>query len=109
MRHCQRELPSWRRYDPRRHALPVAGMGGAIMGYFSNGTEGMVYQSVYCEKCYHDRDNKCPVWWVHLLWVGKGNDDTQSILDDLIPLSEDGCWNQQCAMFLESVRVKEGA
>ena len=32
------------------------------MGYFSNGTEGMMYEEEYCDKCWHGGDNACAVW-----------------------------------------------
>lgn len=74
------------------------------MGYFSNGTEGMAYQAAYCERCYHDREQKCAVWLVHLLY--NGDQDKQAVLDDLIPQNETGCWNQQCAMFVDGERLR---
>lgn len=48
------------------------------MGYFSNGTEGMMFEEAWCSRCVHsddrpgkaigDKDNPpCPVWMAHLL------------------------------------------
>ena len=39
------------------------------MGYFSNGTEGALYELRYCDNCQHqDPDGQgCAIWLVHLL------------------------------------------
>ena len=71
------------------------------MGYFSNGTEGAVYSDTWCSNCQHY--DQCPVWAAHLLYNYELCNDTgpgRAILDMLIPPTEDGLSNGQCAMFL---------
>jgi len=75
------------------------------MGYFSNGTEGMMYEEDYCDRCVHqDADGKgCPVWLAHLLYsyelCNKDGDPGKHMLDILIPPSKDHLGNDQCTMF----------
>jgi len=72
------------------------------MGYFSNGTEGMVYEEQYCARCVHqpkEETDGCPVWDLHHLWNGTTG-DIGGILDMLIPRDRDGI-NQQCALFVQ--------
>jgi len=72
------------------------------MGYFSNGSEGALYEHAHCSACIHyaEAPDVCPVWWVHLAYVTDANrceDKTaQMILDELIPI--EGVWNQECKM-----------
>lgn len=71
------------------------------MGYFSNGTEGAMYQAQYCEKCVHwpaDPDKGgCHVWLLHLLHnYGQKH---REALDLLIPPTADGLGNEKCTMF----------
>jgi hypothetical protein len=71
------------------------------VGYFSNGTEGMIFEEQWCSRCVHsdyqpgkeigDRDNPaCPVWMAHLLFAYElggaesENDPGKQILDILI-------------------------
>ena len=72
------------------------------MGYFSSGTEGMDYQSKYCFKCSHYEDD-CSVWLLHLNFVSKSNKHPliREILDELIPMTDNGVWNKQCSMYVE--------
>lgn len=75
------------------------------MGYFSNGTEGAIFQEQYCIRCVHDRNEDCRIWLLHLLHNGaKESSETQHILDTLMPRSEDGLTNT-CAMFHECKRT----
>jgi len=86
------------------------------MAYFSNGTEGMGYQEIYCMKCrqYKERPGYmngegCPVWDLHLLLdqyqacnaepnsEGTGLEVTAFVLDLLIPRGE--LHNEQCRLF----------
>lgn len=69
------------------------------MGYFANGTEGMMYQAVYCDRCVHDRDNDCPILALHFLWNYDQNRDKEKkmVLDMFIP--QKGIENEQCKMF----------
>lgn len=67
------------------------------MGYFSNGTEGAMFEEAWCSRCVHsdisgDReigvDPPCPVWMAHTLFAydlcnSKG--EGKQILDMLIP------------------------
>ena len=72
------------------------------MGYFSNGTEGEIYEAEYCEKCIHygDEEQGCPIWGAHLCYNYSDEDtDARNILDMLIPQKEIG--NGQCEMFIE--------
>lgn len=67
------------------------------MGYFSNGTEGEMFEEAWCSRCVHsdisgDReigvDPPCPVWGAHLLFAyglcNKKDDPGKIILDMLI-------------------------
>lgn len=87
------------------------------MGYFSNGSEGMDYEARYCVRCVHangpDGTSGCAVWLAHLLH-NYGNTHAP-VLNLLIPRTQDGLDNEQCAMFHptdkaepEPVRVSEG-
>jgi len=67
------------------------------MGYFSNGTEGRDYQYQYCERCVHDVNEDCPVWFLHLAYDGE--EDKRLVLDALIPRK--GIYNGRCRMFVE--------
>ncbi len=76
------------------------------MGYFANGTEGEIYEEKYCERCVHDRDEMCPVWFLHFTYnykaVGRNTDpDLEIVLNSLIPRSKAGLSNEQCTMFIE--------
>lgn len=67
------------------------------MGYFSNGTEGILYEEAYCDRCVH-RDG-CAVWSAHMLHNYRDCNDKESILHILIPISEDRSHNEKCRMF----------
>ena len=71
------------------------------MGYFSNGTEGIMYQARYCDQCVHDRNDDCPILLLHLMWNYEQNEnkDKQLVLDAFIPRSSDGLRNEECKMF----------
>lgn len=74
------------------------------MGYFSNGTEGDLYESRYCNRCVHEDDEKgCPVMLAHILYAyelcNEEKHPGKVMLDLLIPRSKDGCGNEQCVMF----------
>jgi len=74
------------------------------MGYFSNGTEGMMYEERFCCNCIHNKeDEQCPVWYIHEVFnydaVGKDADNKiKKILNTLIPRTADG-FNGECSMF----------
>ena len=63
------------------------------MGYFSNGTEGDMYQQRYCNRCKNDVNEDCPIWLAHLIHNG------HEILDLFIPRA--GVENRPCTMFVE--------
>lgn len=71
------------------------------MGQFSNGTEGYMYESKYCEKC-HFGDKACMVWFAHSFYDDKKH---QEILDLFIPKG-----NLKCKMFvpLKKERLRKG-
>lgn len=98
------------------------------MGYFSNGTEGEMFEARWCERCVHQDESEdsigCPVWWLHLMWnqewegiiefinqairrreyeVRNENHNAarvkQEALDMFIPL--EGIYNGECRMFHE--------
>lgn len=73
------------------------------MAYFSNGTEGMDYQSRYCDHCVHDAKQDCPVWLLHLMYCGQqsNNETVETFLSALIPRTRDGLGNEQCKMFIK--------
>lgn len=66
------------------------------MGYFSNGTEGEMYESQYCDRCIH-QDDPCAVWLLHMLHNYDECNNDKSMLHVLIPRK--GIENEQCAMF----------
>lgn len=76
------------------------------MGYFSNGTEGMIYEDTYCLKCVHwpkdDDASGCPVLMAHHLYAyemcNQAENPAKVILDMLIPPTK-GLGNDRCAMF----------
>ena len=70
------------------------------MGYFSNGTEGLSYQEEYCFRCVHDINEDCPVWGLHLQYSYKLCNEPDNFLDELIPRSSDGLYNEKCKLFI---------
>ena len=69
------------------------------MGYFSNGTEGQMYEAEYCDKCIHNDEEGCPVMGIHFLYNGDKDEDIKTILDIFIPRKE--IHNDKCTMFVE--------
>lgn len=67
------------------------------MGYFSNGTEGMLYEEEWCDRCTHQEG--CAVWMAHLIHNYDECNKKDSILHMLIPRKKDGLGNEQCRMF----------
>lgn len=44
------------------------------MGYFANGTEGMIFEETWCSRCVHYDEEKgvdkpCPVFMAHFLYA----------------------------------------
>ena len=81
------------------------------MGYFSNGTEGLIFQETYCERCLNWRDLDdgrgpgCPVYDSHLLYAyelcNAGDHPGKVLLDLLIKRTEvGGIDGNECQMFL---------
>lgn len=76
------------------------------MAYFSNGTEGAIYEEHYCSRCQHYRGmDGCPILSAHMLYNYRDCNDETSILHILIPRSKDKLSNEQCAMFIEKQAV----
>jgi len=71
-----------------------------MMGYFSNGTEGMMYEDQYCSRCIHG--DSCAVWAAHMIHNYDECNNDNSILHMLIPRTENGLGNQECRMFHEA-------
>lgn len=70
------------------------------MGYFSNGTEGEIYQEMYCFKCKHWTDEKgCPVWHIHLSYNYTAGKEAKEIMNELI--ERKGIENLKCTMFIK--------
>lgn len=79
------------------------------MAYFSNGTEGMIFEERYCGHCYHDReDAQCPVLTLHYLYNYDQFKDERlkTVLDTLIP--QEPCTIPECPMFIKEGRVADG-
>lgn len=76
------------------------------MGYFSNGTEGDLYEERYCRRCVHgdgESAGECAVWFAHLLHNYDECNNDESILHLLIP--RNGVHNEECAMFVAAARA----
>lgn len=76
------------------------------MGYFSNGTEGEMYEARYCARCLHSKlEDGCPVWGLHLFYNGEQNKSEMvgEMLSALIPRSKDGLTNERCEMFVQLI------
>jgi hypothetical protein len=88
------------------------------MGYFSNGTEGAMFEEAWCSRCVHSDlgpgqelgvDPPCPVWMAHTLYAYELCNEEEHpgkvILDMLIPRkivkASDGydIGVNECAMF----------
>jgi len=69
------------------------------MGYFPNGTSGMMYEDEYCDRCIHMIPEKgCPCYDAHTLWNYDECNNKESILHKMIPINKDG-YNEQCIFF----------
>lgn len=78
------------------------------MAYFSNGTEGEMYQEQYCSRCWHDRNQDCPIWLLHLNHNYDGANNPGHFLHALIPNGEiaaDGKTFARCNFFIEKHKV----
>ena len=74
------------------------------MAYFSNGTEGMIYEETYCYNCIHYEN--CPILNEHFLHNYSDDAGKRAILDWLIPRSKDGLHNEKCTMFYKGTPAK---
>ena len=71
------------------------------MAYFSNGTEGLSYQEEYCFKCRFDKDQKCPIWLLHLIHNYDECNKPDSFLHHLIPRRKaPNFGNEECFFFM---------
>lgn len=75
------------------------------MGYFSNGTEGEMYEEKYCDRCVHQKDG-CAVWHAHMIHNYEECNNENSILHLLIPRAKPAppappIFNLKCLMFYE--------
>lgn len=68
------------------------------MGYFPNGTAGMIFEEEWCDRCLHQPD--CAVWLAHLLHNYKECNNPDSILDLLIQRTGDDSASK-CTMFVD--------
>ena len=73
------------------------------MGYFPNGTEGMMYEEAVCSRCVHHphEDIGCAIMELHMLYNydQHSSKEVANCLDTLIPRSKDQLSNEQCALF----------
>jgi hypothetical protein len=93
------------------------------MAYFSNGTEGMNYESQYCDKCVHNRRDPdeilepvgCKVWDLHYEYNYEQGGKTKrgktlkEVLSALIPDEPDSHWPGKCTMFVSLDELLEEA
>ena len=85
------------------------------MAYFSNGTDGMDYESRYCDNCANNREHpgepmgdlpSCPIWDLHQEYnygqckKGKTASVIKMFLETLIPTKKNG-FAGECSMFLD--------
>ena len=69
------------------------------MGYFPNGTSGMMYEDEYCDKCVHMLlEFGCPCMDAHTLWNYDECNNGNSILHKMIPRNKNG-FNERCIFF----------
>ena len=68
------------------------------MGYFANGSEGMDYQTRYCDKCGHwNEEHGCPCWNAHEIWNYSECNNRASVLHRMIP--REGIENGACVFY----------
>lgn len=80
------------------------------MGYFSNGTAGMLFEEQYCQHCIHEGPPDgpgCAVMLAHVLHNYPECNNADSILHLLIPLDDNGC-NKKCLMFVAKGKTIKG-
>lgn len=70
------------------------------MAYFANGTEAMMYEDKYCDKCVHNHpDYGCPCLIAHMLWNYDECNNADSILHKMIPVRKDA-FADRCTFFV---------
>jgi len=74
------------------------------MGYFANGTEGMAYESRFCDKCVHQED--CTILLLHAIHNYEECNKKDSMLHTLIPMDKHGN-NERCTMFIEEGKTRD--
>lgn len=90
------------------------------MGYFANGTEGMIFEEAFCSRCVHSDigegkeigvDPPCPIWMTHYLFAYEecnSESNAKVMLDMLIkPVMVEtpdgiGLPSNECTMFVEA-------
>lgn len=77
------------------------------MGYFSNGTEGMMYEDAYCNKCEHNTEDGCPIWLAHIAFNYRQKKEVEEILNMLIP--REGISNGKCVMYIDAAFFRDVA
>lgn len=90
------------------------------MAYFSNGTEGMMYEEKYCSNCINYREydalgglKSCPIFDLHYEYSYEQNKRTKvgkvlvNILETLIPTKKDSPFPDECSMFLQAPPSEE--
>lgn len=101
-----------------RPLLPQTPTKGSLMGYFANGTEGMIFEEAWCSRCAHSDTSgnreigvhpPCPVWMAHTLYAyqlcNAEDHPAKIILDMLIPTEirkandGHGYRHNECALF----------
>ncbi len=75
-----------------------------MMGYFPNGTSGMMYEEEYCNRCVH-QEKPCAVWNLHMNHNYEECNKKESYLHYLIPRDKDG-FNKKCTMFIPKSALK---
>lgn len=90
-------------------------MWGEMMGYFSNGEEGMLYEEEYCLHCQHwvfdpeTQTDGCPVMDMHT-WHNReeANNKDSALHKWMIPRSSDGVFNEKCLHFRKKAEATDG-
>jgi hypothetical protein len=83
------------------------------MAYFSNGTEGLMYEEKYCNNCVHFTDAggevyACAVLELHYEFNYEQGGKTKlgkaikQVLETLIPTKKDGLFADECKMFVRT-------
>jgi hypothetical protein len=82
------------------------------MGYFSNGTEGEIFEARHCRRCVHfgddgfgnDDGDCCPIMFAHVCYQG----ETGAVEDILGMLIKRNGITNECAMFVERKEAGDG-